>query len=277
MKTASGIAASIIGALAIAVVSTAGDFIWAMWIPRHRPIYGLTHGVAPVLLNRFISRLDCEKTRDWGGCGSGLGRTGSGNFLRARPGHRPFHHVRHLVRRLGRIGNAERMAQRAAGIQPSSNQSRPACRGRFRSSLLPYLRNLVSVSSAGLGLPHAFCGMDRGIPGGVRGPAGENQKMIFTPNWHRRGLSAETIRPNVGEPTNASGRLKLARLNRLNASARSWRRASPGSAMCLRTARLTFWYAGPSRIFRPAFPKLPKGGATNAAVLNQRSGDGSSS
>jgi hypothetical protein len=45
MKAASGIAASIIGALAIAVVSTAGDFIWAMWIPRHRPIYGLTHGV----------------------------------------------------------------------------------------------------------------------------------------------------------------------------------------------------------------------------------------
>jgi hypothetical protein len=40
----SGIAASIAGALVIAAVSTLGDFIWATWIPRHRPIYGLTHG-----------------------------------------------------------------------------------------------------------------------------------------------------------------------------------------------------------------------------------------
>src|SRR5262245_22673678 len=45
MKNASGIAASIIGALVLGVVSTAGDFIWATWIPRHRPLYGLTHGV----------------------------------------------------------------------------------------------------------------------------------------------------------------------------------------------------------------------------------------
>ena len=43
MKT-SGVIASVAGALAIAVVSTLGDFIWAAWIPRHRPIYGLTHG-----------------------------------------------------------------------------------------------------------------------------------------------------------------------------------------------------------------------------------------
>jgi hypothetical protein len=40
----SGIADSIAGALAIAAVSTLGDFIWATWIPRHRPLYGLTHG-----------------------------------------------------------------------------------------------------------------------------------------------------------------------------------------------------------------------------------------
>ena len=36
--------ASIAGALAIAAVSTFGDFVWATWIPGHRPIYGLTHG-----------------------------------------------------------------------------------------------------------------------------------------------------------------------------------------------------------------------------------------
>ena len=30
--------------MALASVSTLGDFVWATWIPRHRPLYGLTHG-----------------------------------------------------------------------------------------------------------------------------------------------------------------------------------------------------------------------------------------
>jgi len=38
------VTAAVAGALAIAVVSTFGDFVWATWIPGHRPIYGLTHG-----------------------------------------------------------------------------------------------------------------------------------------------------------------------------------------------------------------------------------------
>lgn len=37
--------AAIGGALAIAAVSTFGDFVWAMWIPEHRPMFGLTHGM----------------------------------------------------------------------------------------------------------------------------------------------------------------------------------------------------------------------------------------
>ena len=40
----SGVTASILGAVALASVSTLGDFVWATWIPRHRPLYGLTHG-----------------------------------------------------------------------------------------------------------------------------------------------------------------------------------------------------------------------------------------
>jgi hypothetical protein len=35
---------ALIGALAIAAVSTLGDFIWAEGNLRHRPLYGLTHG-----------------------------------------------------------------------------------------------------------------------------------------------------------------------------------------------------------------------------------------
>lgn len=39
-----GLSAAIAGAAIVAAVSTLGDFIWATWIPRHRAIYGLTHG-----------------------------------------------------------------------------------------------------------------------------------------------------------------------------------------------------------------------------------------
>jgi len=38
------VTAALCGSLAIAAVSTLGDFVWATWIPRHRPIYGMTHG-----------------------------------------------------------------------------------------------------------------------------------------------------------------------------------------------------------------------------------------
>ena len=38
------VAAIVGGSLAIAAVSTVGDFVWATWIPQHRPVYGLTHG-----------------------------------------------------------------------------------------------------------------------------------------------------------------------------------------------------------------------------------------
>ena len=39
-----GVRASIGGAVTIAAASTLGDFIWATWIPRHLPLYGLIHG-----------------------------------------------------------------------------------------------------------------------------------------------------------------------------------------------------------------------------------------
>ena len=39
-----GVAASAIGALFMAAVSTFGDFVWAHWISRHRMVLGLAHG-----------------------------------------------------------------------------------------------------------------------------------------------------------------------------------------------------------------------------------------
>ena len=39
-----GLAETIAGTLAIAALSTAGDFIWATWISAHRAVYGVIHG-----------------------------------------------------------------------------------------------------------------------------------------------------------------------------------------------------------------------------------------
>jgi hypothetical protein len=41
---AGALATATLGALAIATVSTVGDFIWAAGALRHRAVYGLTHG-----------------------------------------------------------------------------------------------------------------------------------------------------------------------------------------------------------------------------------------
>ena len=41
----SGLARALTGAVVLGALSTAYDFIWAAWIPSHRPVYGLVHGM----------------------------------------------------------------------------------------------------------------------------------------------------------------------------------------------------------------------------------------
>jgi hypothetical protein len=49
------------GAIVMALVSTIGDFVWATWIPRHRPIYGLTHGTVLFLcLGLYLGALTAK-------------------------------------------------------------------------------------------------------------------------------------------------------------------------------------------------------------------------
>lgn len=36
---------AVLGSLVLAGVSTVGDFVWARWIPEHRPLFGLAHGL----------------------------------------------------------------------------------------------------------------------------------------------------------------------------------------------------------------------------------------
>src|ERR1051325_10479970 len=83
-----------------------------------------------------------------------------------------------------------------------------------------------------------------------------------------RGSRAEVIRPKVGEPRKLSGRLKFGWLKRLKASARNCKLKRSVRAVFFTRDAFTFWNPGPSRIFLPAFPNVPGGGKTKAAVLN---------
>ena len=38
------LALPLLASVALAAVSTLGDFVWASWIPEHKPVFGLVHG-----------------------------------------------------------------------------------------------------------------------------------------------------------------------------------------------------------------------------------------
>lgn len=44
MRGLTGIVSSVVAALVLAALSTVADWIWATWIPVHRPVFGLIHG-----------------------------------------------------------------------------------------------------------------------------------------------------------------------------------------------------------------------------------------
>jgi hypothetical protein len=77
--------AAVAGALAMAAVSTIGDFVWATWIPRHRPVYGMTHGTLLFLgLGLFLGILARRAMRGaiWGAF---LGFVAAGSFYVLAP------------------------------------------------------------------------------------------------------------------------------------------------------------------------------------------------
>jgi hypothetical protein len=71
---------AIIGALVIAAVSTLGDLIWAMWIPRHRPAYGLTHGTLLFLCIGLVLGGMATKWLTGALVGAAIGFVAAGSF-----------------------------------------------------------------------------------------------------------------------------------------------------------------------------------------------------
>jgi len=80
-----GVRATLGGAVAIAAVSTLGDFIWATWIPRHRAIYGLTHGTLLFLcVGLFLGTLANKRVAGTLG-GALIGFAAAGSFYLLAP------------------------------------------------------------------------------------------------------------------------------------------------------------------------------------------------
>jgi hypothetical protein len=80
-----GIRDSLVGALIMAGVSTLGDFIWVVWIPRHLPVYGMTHGtllfaVLGLVLGAFAGRRLAGTL-----AGAGVGFAAAGSFYLLAP------------------------------------------------------------------------------------------------------------------------------------------------------------------------------------------------
>lgn len=81
----SGVRASIGGAASIAAVSTLGDFLWANWIPGHRPLYGIIHGTILFLcVGCYLGTL--TNRRGFGALAGGLiGGLAAGSFYLIAP------------------------------------------------------------------------------------------------------------------------------------------------------------------------------------------------
>jgi hypothetical protein len=80
-----GFAASIGGALAMAAVSTVGDFIWANWIARPRMIFGLTHGTVLFLCMGFYLGAIARKPAIGAVAGALIGFIAAGSFYLLAP------------------------------------------------------------------------------------------------------------------------------------------------------------------------------------------------
>ena len=77
--------AALLGSLGVAVLSTLGDFIWAMWIPQHRPVYGLAHGTLLFLVIGLALGFAFGRRLAGAGLGALIGGLAAGSFYLLSP------------------------------------------------------------------------------------------------------------------------------------------------------------------------------------------------
>ena len=177
-----GVRASIGGAVTIAAASTLGDFIWATWIPRHLPLYGLIHGTLLFLsVGLFLGALH-NRSAVGALSGAAIGGLAAGSFYLLAPV--AGYSVMFLVW-IGvwvALGGLKRAPHRPA--RPSSGGPRAGCdrRSGVRGSLLPDLRHLVPLRSHRLGLLDPFHRLDTGLHARVWG-ATHFENSVMTPHF----------------------------------------------------------------------------------------------
>jgi len=80
-----GLLSTLVASVLLAGVSTAGDFVWARWIPGHRPIYGLTHGTLLFLAVGLVLGSFTGQVAKGGAIGAVLGLAAAGSFYLLAP------------------------------------------------------------------------------------------------------------------------------------------------------------------------------------------------
>jgi hypothetical protein len=80
-----GLRDAFVGALLIAGVSTVGDFIWAMWIPRHRWFFGLVHGTLLFLALGLYLGMRVNRAREGALGGAVVGCLAAASFYALAP------------------------------------------------------------------------------------------------------------------------------------------------------------------------------------------------
>ena len=103
----------VVGALVMAGVSTVGDFIWAIWIPRHRWYFGLAHGTLLFLALGLYLGMRAGRARQGALGGAAIGCLAASSFYVLAPvaGYSAMFLV--LPRRLDR---ARRVRESPGGI-----------------------------------------------------------------------------------------------------------------------------------------------------------------
>lgn len=78
--TMRGAAYAVMGSLLMAAVSTLGDFVWARYIPAHRPLFGILHGIALCsAIGLFLGVVRARPLRG-GLVGAAIGFTAAGGY-----------------------------------------------------------------------------------------------------------------------------------------------------------------------------------------------------
>jgi len=80
-----GLGVVLLGSVAMAAISTLGDFIWATWLPEHRVVYGLIHGTLLFCaIGLFLGTLAARPAAGAAG-GAAIGALAAGAFYVLAP------------------------------------------------------------------------------------------------------------------------------------------------------------------------------------------------